>query len=210
MWFLCKKAVLNNLRKGVILIVQNVKNIQNIFSRKRWCHVGCLPLKENTVAGFPPFGIWRFFNQMLKDISPHWGFEQILFSHRSTCTFFFQKKQEYFPQSFSCWQDFSQPCLVDLAAVSPRGAAGTRSGSGKPDEANQRVTKTRLLSSTNTQPVADQKCKNKQGRNLIERSVKGLGGQGRLFIAALWACSGSVSILWRPDALEASHQSHPR
>ena len=70
MWFLCKKAVLNNLRKGVIL---NVKNIQNICSRKRWCHVGCLPLKENTVAGFPPFGIWRFFGQMLKDISLHWA-----------------------------------------------------------------------------------------------------------------------------------------
>ena len=97
MWFLCKKAVLNNLRKGVILIVQNVKNIQNICSRKRWCHVGCLPLKENTVAGFPPFGIWRFFGQML--ISPHWGFEQIAFSHRSTCTFFFQKTG-IFPPKF--------------------------------------------------------------------------------------------------------------
>ena len=157
------------------------------------------PARANTDARFSLFSIRREYKQMLKDDPmriQRWC---------SLCTFLlaiiFQNKFRYNSPQVSRADRISLSPVWSNWLLSPAGVGGggggagpSRSRSEKPARSKQRVT-TKLAWSQISTLLLLTTIRNAKAnrRNPLERIVKGLGGQRRLFIAALWA-----SLLLRP------------
>ena len=162
------------------------------------CAGWLLPTRANIHAGFSLSGIERVLNQMLKDDPMRIKRWFSLFT--LLLRIVFQNYFQYDSPQVSPGDRISLSPVWSNWLLSPAGEGGgggagpSRSRSEKPARSKQRVT-TKLAWSQISTLLLLTTIRNAKAnrRNPLERIVKGLGGQRRLFIAALWA-----SLLLRP------------